>query len=298
MRSTNRPVRLINVQTLRLELVESPKLSTPGGGGDYAILSHTWGLEEVTFSEWQHGTAKDKAGYGKIVGACRMAKKENLEYIWVDTCCIDKSNNSELSEAINSMFDWYAGARVCYALLSDVVSPSHVGLDQHNVIEQLRESRWFTRGWTLQELLAPVSVRFFASDWSAIGSRESLLQVLAEITGIHGAVLAQKKRLSECSVAQKLSWASRRQTTKAEDLAYCLLGIVDVKMPLLYGEGQSAFRRLQEEILKGSSDLAVLAWTHVEPGRSSNLFASTPNDFYGCGQMVTDISLVASSEHW
>lgn len=172
---------------------------------------------------------------------------------------VDHSNNSEITEAINSMFDWYAGAQVCYALLSDVDTSSHVSLDQHNAVEQLRESRWFTWGWTLQELLAPVSVRFFASDWGAIGSRESLLQVLAEIIGIDGAVLAQKKPLSECSVAQKLSWASRRQTTRAEDLAYCLLGIVDVKMPLLYGEGQSAFRRLQEEILKGSSDLAVLA---------------------------------------
>ena len=230
-----------------------------------------------------------------------MAEKDGLRYVWVDTCCIDKSNNTELSEAINSMFAWYAGAVVCYALLSDVsASPALSGLNStgQDALEQLSKSRWFTRGWTLQELLAPPKMIFYASDWTTLGARDSLLQVLAKITGVDAAVLSQEKELSACSVAQKLSWASRRSTTRTEDLAYSLLGILNVKMSLLYGEDQDAFRRLQEMTLKNNGDLSILAWSHVEPSRRSNLFAYSPADFFGCGRVILDSSAQATSEHW
>ena len=288
----SKPTRLINVHTLLLESIDWTDPAT-SKSGRYAILSHTWGPEEVSFDEWQAGLATHKAGHAKIVSACKVAKDEGERYIWVDTCCIDKNNHSELSEAINSMFAWYAGATVCYAVLSDVKS----GQAASNSLQQLRESRWFTRGWTLQELLAPAAVKFFDGDWSSLGSRRTLLQVLSEITGIDSAVLDHRNPISRCSVARRISWASRRRTTKPEDLAYCLLGILDVKMPLLYGEGQHAFRRLQEEILKSSGDLTVLAWSHVEPSRSSCLFASSPADFFGCGRLAVDASVVPS-EHW
>ncbi|KAK3656319.1 hypothetical protein LTR56_003020 [Elasticomyces elasticus] len=290
MGSSSRPPRLINVQTCELGRVSwSNTIARP-----YAILSHTWGPDEdeVSFTEWQDGTAKHKAGYRKIIGAYELAKQDGLSYLWADTCCIDKRDQNELSRAINSMFAWYAGAQVCYALLSDVSLNTHM-----NAVTQMRNSRYFTLGWTLQEMLAPRVVEFYAADWSSLGSRDHLLVVLAEITGIEEAVLEHRKSLAQCSVAQKLSWASNRSTTGVEDLAYCLLGIVDVTMPLLYGEGQRAFRRLQEQVLTSSGDLSLFAWRHVEPERSSILFATSPADFYGSRNVVVDSNPLVS-EHW
>ncbi|KAK5717232.1 maturation of 5S rRNA [Elasticomyces elasticus] len=293
MGSVSRPPRLINVETRELERVTWSDTIVR----HYAILSHTWGPDEdeVSFLEWQNGTARHKPGYHKIIGACERAEQDLVSYLWVDTCCIDKRDPNELSRAINSMFAWYAGAQVCYVLLSDV-SPN-MSRTGFNAVTQLRNSRYFTRGWTLQELLAPRDVEFYAADWSALGSKDYLLVVLAEITGIEEAVLEHRKSLRQCSVAQKLSWASNRSTTEVEDLAYCLLGIVDVTMPLLYGEGQRAFRRLQEEVLRNSGDLSVLAWRYVEPGRSSTLFAMSPADFFGSRNVVTDSTLPVS-ELW
>ncbi|KAK5674859.1 hypothetical protein LTS10_012596 [Elasticomyces elasticus] len=292
--STSRPPRLINVLTGLLEPVnwQAPDASSEKR---YAILSHTWGPDEseVTFREWKDGSGRLKAGYRKIEGACRQSETDGLRYIWVDTCCIDKTNNNELSEAINSMFDWYANSEICYALLSDVSgAPS-----QGNTLERVRASQWFTRGWTLQEFIAPSKVHFYSQDWSSLQSRDTMLQELAELTGIDAAVLAHHKRLSECSIAQRLSWASRRITTKPEDRAYSLLGIVGVDMPLLYGEGDKAFRRLQEAALTTSGDLSVLAWGHVGPERSTSLFAATPSDFFGSSRIILD-PLRKPTEHW
>ncbi|KAF2113268.1 heterokaryon incompatibility protein-domain-containing protein [Lophiotrema nucula] len=211
----------------------------------YAILSHTWGPdhEEVTFKDIKKGTGKSKAGYAKVrlrVHFCRkQAAKDNLRYFWVDTCCIDKSSSSELSEAINSMFRWYQNAERCYVYLPDVMPAL---------------GRWFTRGWTLQELIAPASVEFFSEEETPIGDKLSLELTLREVTGIAIEAL-RGKPLHQFSVDERMSWATDRQTKREEDAAYCLLGIFDIHMPLLYGEGRKkSLMRLQREIEQSHRD--------------------------------------------
>jgi hypothetical protein len=172
-------------------------------------------------------------------------------------CCIDKTSSAELSEAINSMFRWYEKAETCYAYLSDV--PDGAGLVPAQVRARFAASRWFTRGWTLQELIAPRYVLFFSRHWKYFGTKESLCDQISAITGIDTDTLLGAG-LEHVSVARKMSWASCRNTTRIEDSAYCLLGLFDVNMPLLYGEGQKAFQRLQEEILRSSHDYSLFAW--------------------------------------
>ena len=215
----------------------------------YAILSHTWGEKEVFLSDIEDGTAHNKKAYDKILGACSQARSDNHQWLWIDTCCIDKRSSAELSEAINSMYSWYENAAVCYAYLSDV---------QINTV--VINSRWFTRGWTLQELLAPQHVRFYSREWLVIGTKHGLAQTIAKITGIDEQILTGSMSIHAASTARKMSWASERATTRREDIAYCLMGIFDVNMPLLYGEGDKAFMRLQEEILKSSDDQSIFAW--------------------------------------
>ena len=223
----------------------------------YAILSHTWGDddEEVNFKDMTEGFGKTKAGYKKILFCGEQAARDGLQYCWVDTCCIDKSNNTEFSEAINSMFRWYRNAAKCYVYLSDVLTNDHDQVDPSLQSWQLafRESRWFTRGWTLQELIAPPSVEFFGSNGKRLGNKKSLERQLHEITGI--AVLAlQGTALSAFSVDERMSWAENRETKREEDKAYSLLGIFDIYMPLIYGEGaKNAFSRLREELYKRPS---------------------------------------------
>ena len=215
----------------------------------YAILSHTWGrdYEEVTFRDIQDDPeqARSKAGYRKIEFCGKQAASDRLEYFWVDTCCIDKSNNAELAEAINSMFRWYHNAAKCYVYLADVSMSSQDDIDQ-----ALQKSRWFTRGWTLQELIAPVSVEFFSSDNMQLGDKKSLEQQLFNITGVALAAL-RGDPLDSFSVEQRMAWAEKRTTKKEEDKAYSLLGIFNVFMSPIYGEGtEHAFYRLEEEIKK------------------------------------------------
>ena len=218
----------------------------------YAILSHTWGDDdqEVSFKDFTEGSGKSKAGYQKIRFCGEQAARDGYRYIWVDTCCIDKSNNAELSEALNSMYRWYRNAAKCYVYLVDVSTndqnptkgPSQSG------DEAFQKSRWFTRGWTLQELIAPQSVEFFSFEGKLLGDKRSLEGQIHEITGITVSAL-QGTPPSEFSVKERFSWAANRETTKEEDKAYSLLGIFDVFLPLIYGEGrENAFRRLQEEV--------------------------------------------------
>jgi tetratricopeptide (TPR) repeat protein len=219
----------------------------------YAILSHTWTEgEEVTYDELLAGTGKAKAGYAKIRFCGQRAAQDDLEYFWVDTCCINKATNNELSTAINSMFRWYQRASKCYAYLSDVRVPDEVVDVQAFRItweDAFRRSRWFTRGWTLQELLAPSTVEFFSQEGQQLGSKISLERDIHEITKIPTEAIRGQRRLSEFSVEQRMVWAEKRVTTVKEDKVYCLLGIFGVFMPLIYGEREEyAFLRLKEEI--------------------------------------------------
>ncbi|KAH8592605.1 hypothetical protein B0O99DRAFT_674331 [Bisporella sp. PMI_857] len=206
----------------------------------YAVLSHTWEAEEVTFEDLQIGTGKRKAGYDKMRLCGEQAKRDGLQYFWVDTCCIDKSSSAELSEAINSMFRWYH------------VPKSAINTDDLLWESAFRNSKWFARGWTLQELIAPTSVEFFSKKGKLLGDKSTLERHICEITGIPAKAL-RGSLLSSFSVAERMSWAKQRKTTREEDQAYSLLGIFDVSIPVIYGEGGGkAMKRLQEEIDKAS----------------------------------------------
>ncbi|KAM3087076.1 hypothetical protein ACMFMG_001186 [Clarireedia jacksonii] len=220
----------------------------------YAILSHTWtDGQEVTYNELLAGTGTDKYGYAKIRFCSERAAADSVEYFWVDTCCINKATNDELSTAINSMFRWYQRAAKCYVYLTDVyVSEEITNAEAFRISweQAFRRSRWFTRGWTLQELLAPAHVEFFSQNGKRLGSRISLEQEIHSITGIPIQALRDQK-LIEFSIEERISWAARRTTTLKEDKIYCLLGIFGVFLPLIYGEGEGhAMLRLQEEIQK------------------------------------------------
>ncbi|RGP69505.1 hypothetical protein FSPOR_4609 [Fusarium sporotrichioides] len=265
-------MRLIKAKTL----VKSQRISFKEFYGDlpeYAILSHTWeGGGEVTFQECNTKASKLKTGYEKITKTCKLALADNVQYVWVDTCCIDKSSSAELTEAINSMFLWYQKAKFCYVYLSDKVEQV-----------PLEKCRWFTRGWTLQELIAPGSISFFGQAWDFIGSKRSLLSPLSEITSIGQEFLDHMAPISSACIATRLSWAAHRKTTRIEDMAYCLLGICNINMPMLYGEGENAFRRLQEEIIRTTYDLSLLAWTPP---------LSTSEEY--CGFLATSVKHFAS----
>jgi Heterokaryon incompatibility protein (HET) len=216
----------------------------------YAILSHTWGADEdeVTLSDLENGSGKGKAGYVKIQFCREQAEKDGLQYFWVDTCCINKANHAELSEAITSMFGWYHDAHECYVYLSDVPARecNNNGQTEQTWELAFRNSRWFTRGWTLQELLAPASVKFFAQG-ELLGDKKLLRELIHKITGVPLAALSGVP-LSNFSIDERLQWATKRETKRKEDKAYCLLGIFGVFMPPLYGEGEYAFIRLRKEI--------------------------------------------------
>lgn len=219
----------------------------------YAILSHTWGLEEVTYRDLEHETGLRKPGYRKIRFCGEQAERDGLRHFWVDTCCIDKSNSTELTKSINSMFSWYSGARVCYVYLADVSAPAHSDGGQHGDqawMSQFEKSRWFRRGWTLQELIASKTVQFFSKEGTYLESNESLLSRVCDITGIPARAL-RGDPLPGFTVPERMAWAERRETTEPEDKAYSMLGIFDVQMPLIYGEGEEkALKRLREEITK------------------------------------------------
>ncbi|KAK1854619.1 het domain protein [Colletotrichum chrysophilum] len=265
----------------------------------YAILSHTWGSDEITFEQFndlksstnraEDGSPSSLSGYQKVKGAASLAKRQEFTYLWVHTCCINKASSAELSESINSMYHWYKNATVCFAYLSDV-SPG-VTHDLSGIGSEFRGSRWFTRGWTLQELIAPRVVEFYASDWSHIDTKKIMQAtnipfcgILSEITGIDIDVLAGRTALDDTSIADKMRWAAKRKTKRREDMAYCLLGLFDVNMPLLYGEGSKAFIRLQEEILKDTNDQSIFLWaiesdTALEMDTLHGLLANSPEEF-------------------
>ena len=273
-------MRLLNTRTLELTnfIGEHPR---------YAILSHCWDAEEVLFSDLCNiEDARKKRGFSKVEKACEQAARDDFEYCWIDSCCIDKNSSAELSEAINSMFAWYRRASICYAYLADVED-----------LKSFKQSRWFTRAWTLQELLAPSALQtvgkygmeFFSTDWQNLGSKASLSRLISDASGI-GREYLEGKDLNDASISMRMSWAAERKATRAEDIAYSLLGLFDVNMPLLYGEGKlKAFRRLQEEIMKISEDETLFAWGDADSdmgSSSADVLASDPKDFAEAKDLV------------
>ena len=231
---------------------------------EYAILSHTWeqdNSKEVTYAEVISGTGQDKGGFKKIRFCGEQARQDDLLYFWVDTCCINKQNKAELRHSINSMFRWYRNASRCYVYLSDVPTRKRKASDQsseHTWDLSFRESRWFTRGWTLQELLAPASVEFFSFEGKRLGDKGSLQKQICKATNISLPAL-QAKSLSQFHIDERMRWIEHRETSQEEDKAYSLLGIFGVSMVPAYGEGVAkAFDRLWDrfrEIQKCMQDL-------------------------------------------
>ena len=311
-------MRLLNTATNTINLKDFTGKDRP----TYAILSHTWEEEEVTFQDLKQDADQKsflslvvphddprltqaplyirKKGYSKIKQCCQEARKNGYDYVWIDTCCIDKSSSAELSEAINSMFRWYQEADICYTYLSDV-SPAKDSKDSINWLE-FEASRWFTRGWTLQELLAPKEVIFYANDWTYIDKKSNLYGKISSVTGIDIRALRSRpshlppthldieyRSIYDFSIAQRMSWASKRETTRLEDIAYCLMGIFNINMPLLYGEGTKAFSRLQNEILDKSEDDSI--FVHCYPVGTKNLLADSPQGFEVGGSIVAHVQI-------
>ncbi|KIJ69794.1 hypothetical protein HYDPIDRAFT_66137, partial [Hydnomerulius pinastri MD-312] len=248
-------MRLLNALTRRLEWFRAAP--------PYGILSHRWGEadDEVAFHDIDKPHARSMKGYQKIEGCCTQALHDGLRYIWIDTCCINKNSSAELSEAINSMYLWYQRSSICYVYLDDVRSDQNPDNDH----SEFSASEWFKRGWTLQELIAPDHVVFFAKDWRRIGTRHGLMHRIEKITRIDSKVLARSVVASSVaahfSIAQRMFWAVERETTRVEDRAYSLLGLFAITtMPVIYADGANAFNQLQLEIMKRSDDQSLFAW--------------------------------------
>ncbi|KAI4114984.1 MAG: hypothetical protein LQ345_004341 [Seirophora villosa] len=304
-------MRLLQTKTLQFHEFFDAKIPP------YAILSHRWGEGEVTFKEMRKGKAQPGPGLTKIKKFCTLAASRGDKWAWIDTCCIDKRSSAELSEAINAMYKWYGDARKCYVYLIDfelsareskqiskagvqyldafdILGQSELpfahmdlpGMFDPDFVDRLRKSSWFKRGWTLQELLAPsmFNVYFFDKQWAQIGCLSHLTDVISSITGIPEQFLHNDPP-TKPSVAQRMSWASGRHTSRGEDQAYCLLGLFNVNMPLLYGEGaDNAFRRLQIEIMNRDDDESLFAWKSNE--YLSGMLAQSPVNFAESGDII------------
>lgn len=264
----------------------------------YGILSHCWGdpKEEVQFKEMDalirmggpvRKKLRQRSGYQKIHKSCEQAWKDGLAWLWVDTCCINKESSAELSEALNSMFRWYEDSARCYVFLHD--------LDAKNIPTTSNEKmfpnssgwpKWFSRGWTLQELVAPNVVHFFNKAWQYIGDKKNHAQTISSITQIPSRILRHGLDAHRPSAAQIMSWAADRKTTRTEDRAYSLMGLFGVHMPMLYGEGKNAFRRLQLEIIRMANDHSIFAWDRKDNGWSGSVLADDPSFFRDCHDII------------
>jgi hypothetical protein len=268
-------IRLLVLVDGDVRLAEHDGLKPP----PYAILSHRWGDEEVTYDEVQELSCRNKKGYQKVKWCGTRAKEDGYDYFWVDTCCINKTNNTEYAEAINSMFRWYKAAEICYAYLPDVNGP-------HG--KEFEDSEWFERGWTLQELVASRTVRFYDSQSRYLGDKESLGYRLAHITKVHQDVLRDSTKIFDYSIAERMSWMAKRITTRIEDMAYSMLGIFGIDdMPMMYGQGETAFRRLQERIMERSNDFSIFAWRGMKENEyGPGLLATHPKAFEESGNIM------------
>lgn len=309
-------MRLVHIDTLEMKEFQAPP-------DNYAILSHCWTDDEISFKDFVKRRRTDSHGYWKVkrfcefIQRCQFMRRSSpkpgfqfiscdkmpikIEWIWIDTCCIDKRSSAELSEAINSMWTWYSEASYCIVYLADVPSK----IDSQQIPEYVWKSRWLTRGWTLQELLASRTIIFCDSEWqsignllsepskvacdSAVGFGATFAPLLSEITAIPLRYLQDKSALTGACFAQKANWASKRETTRSEDMAYCLLGLMNVNMPLLYGEGgEKAFVRLQKEYINQYDDESVFAWSIYDMKHlmsTAYLLARTTDGFRGANDV-------------
>ena len=263
---------------------------------EYAILSHRWTDMEVDYEEMvdlpkmeegERDEIRERLGYRKILDTCLLAKRDGYKWVWVDTCCMDKRSTGEQSEAINSMYRWYEGAGTCYAYLHDVLDSSlPTERDDQKYPMSNGWPVWFSRGWTLQEMIAPSNVQFFNKDWMAIGDKKTLARILAHITEVPEHILKDGLSGNRPCIAQIMSWAANRKTTRIEDRAYSLMGLLDMNMLAFYGEGKSAFHRLQLEIIRSSDDQSIFAWGwHGENVRTGSILADDPSFFEHCSEM-------------
>ncbi len=300
-------MRLIHTKSLEIrlldDLVRNNKLEK---NGEYAIVSHRWDLgDDDVFQKLDILHRKDRdiqqnkqaeqakellrtsnhAPISKIRLACSEARKDKIPYVWIDTCCIDKRDLRELSQAINSMFRWYKEARVCYTYLFDVEFDKQA--------DQFKKSKWFTRGWTLQELLAPRELRFFDRDWNRLGTKETMLSQIEEATSIKRQYL--EGNFTGACIAEKMSWASGRTTTIRDDMAYSMLGIFGITMDVRYGEEEGAFLRLEEALVEKTQDESIFAWT-IPPSHQGKisewpalgLLAPWPSCFSDSGNLTIE----------
>ncbi|KAK4498320.1 hypothetical protein PRZ48_010978 [Zasmidium cellare] len=291
-------MRLLNVHSLQLEKYDDIE-ETP----EYAILSHRWSKNEMRFGHFQgadwdtlrksaiDGGKEDEIGIAKILSACAVTKSFALDYLWIDTCCIDGSSSTEVTQAINSMFRWYQRASVCLAYLFDVsTDTSELGhmIDRRLYarkktqilrIGPFEDSQWFRRGWTLQELLAPPELVFYDHAWRRIGVKTDMTKQIQAATRIDPKYLTGD--FEDASIATKLSWVSDRTTTLPDDMAYCMVGILGVSMDTRYGEEERAFMRLQELLIEKVADDSIFAWTDptLSPSQGLGLLAPSPACF-------------------
>lgn len=273
----------------------------------YAALSHTWASsqDEIVFSDLLSNcdqTIKrrdgyicvdlsqepassllQKPGWAKLAFALEQAYEDGKDWLWIDTACIDRSSSAELTEAINSVYEWYQESAICYAFLEDV--PLEEWRDSIRSNQSPLKSRWFSRSWTLSELIAPGHVVFYSKEWTRLGDKHELRHLLSLATGVEPAILDGSRGVEEVSIAKRMSWAAHRECALPEDSAYSLCGLFGVSMPVLYGEGEKkAFLRLQEQIMKNSDDHSIFAWRDPDVGdRLHGLLADSPRAFAGSG---------------
>ncbi|KAL2106812.1 hypothetical protein VUR80DRAFT_6186 [Thermomyces stellatus] len=267
-------MRLLHTRTLNLE--QFYDLQTRP---HYVVLSHTWEPGHLNYADLTDRRERALSGPGSALvhHACDVALKLGYEYIWIECICVDGSSTAEVSEAVNSAFRWFQKAAVCLVYLADLPAGSP------NDDTSWRRCEWWTRAWTLPELLAPSTVHFYDKDWNFRGTKTSppLLGIIARITTVSEDVLRDGSLIPGVSVAKRMSWASTRKARRVEDRAYSLLGIFGVHMQAIYGEGAESFKRLQDEILKDTRDVSLLAW-EAQPEEKRlfrGLFASSPKEF-------------------
>ena len=296
---------LLNIKTCKLEAFEEgPKLRD--ALEKCAIISHRWGndREELSFQQYRERMTRleykddqfdnpgntsassegESAGFFKTARARLKAQEQeptqpqlDLEYIWMDTCCINKEERRGHEKAIILMFSWYRSAKVCYAYLPDVSVQKRDFQEEEQEedketkkvkvtkprIGSFQDSNWFTRGWTLQELLAPREMHFFDRYWRFIGTKATLSAQIQRVTGIEAQYL--NGDVSKACIAVKMSWLARRKTTEVEDMAYCMFGLFGIDTYIRYGEGEGAFLRLGQELIRQKpADESIFAWKSPE----------------------------------